>query len=106
MRKRSKTHDDLPFRLICTYNTVALNIKPSDHHSPKNHTAHRKSVKKKSLLHVAKMLRSERASRIGPLYDGCLIQLSIRLILGIFREGSAVGFLCGDTGHNVMSRGY
>jgi hypothetical protein len=43
---------------------------------------------------------------------GCLIQLSTSLILDIFREGSAdggktvVGFLRGDTGHNVMRRGY
>ena len=98
MRKRPKTHDDLPFRLIYTYNPFALNIKPSDPHSPKNHTSHRKSVMKRSLLHVAKMSRSERASRIGPLYDGLylrMIQLFTCLILGIFREvRPTVGRLC------------
>jgi len=70
MRKRPKTHDDLPFRLIFTYNPFALNIKPSDNHSRKNVTSHRNILTKRSLLHVAKMSRSERASRIGSLYDG------------------------------------
>jgi hypothetical protein len=91
MRKRLKTHDDLPFRLICTYNTFALNIKPSDHHSPKNHTSHRKSVIKRSLLHVAKMSRSERASRIGPLYDGLYDSAVDLSYFGHISRGSADG---------------